>query len=153
MISDLQRDAAAVGQLHARILDAWNRQDASAYAESCTDDAIVIGFDGSEMHGRQEIADQLGAIFADHQVASYVGVVRSVRSLGKDVALLHAVVGMVAPGQEDVMPDRNAVQLLLATHTDGEWRAQALQNTPARYDARPEAARALTDELQAQADG
>jgi uncharacterized protein (TIGR02246 family) len=142
-------DTAAVEELHARILDAWNGQDAAAYAESCTEDAIVVGFDGSEMHGREEIAGQLGAIFADHQVASYVRIVRGVRRLGEDVALVHAVVGMLPPGDREVMPDRNAVQLLLAVRTRDGWRAQSLQNTPARYDNRPEAAQALTDELQA----
>ena len=149
MTTDIQTDAAAVEDLHGRILGAWNSQDAAAYAEQCTDAAVVIGFDGSEMHGRQEIADQLGAIFADHQVASYVRIVRGVRKVGDGVALLHALVGMVPPGGDDVMPDRNAVQLLLAVRTTDGWRAQALQNTPARYDGRAEAAQALTEELQA----
>jgi hypothetical protein len=30
--------------------------DAVGYAEQFTDNAIVVGFDGSEMHGRGEIA-------------------------------------------------------------------------------------------------
>ena len=142
-------DAEGVEQLHAAILEAWNRQDAEAYARWFTDDAIVVGFDGSEMHGRGEIADQLGAIFADHQVASYVRIVRSVRQIGADTALLHAVAGMVAPGGGDLMPDRHAVQLLTAVRETGEWRASSFQNTPARLDGRPEAVEALTEELRA----
>jgi uncharacterized protein (TIGR02246 family) len=109
----------------------------------------VIGFDGSEMHGSGAIAEQLGAIFADHQVASYVRIVRSVEAIGDDLALLHAVVGMVAPDGDDVMPDRNAAQLLLAARRDDGWQALAFQNTPARYDGRPELAEALTEELRA----
>jgi uncharacterized protein (TIGR02246 family) len=65
-------------RLHGAILDAWNRQDADGYARYFGDDAIVVGFDGSEMQGRREIAEQLAAIFADHQVARYVRIVRSV---------------------------------------------------------------------------
>jgi uncharacterized protein (TIGR02246 family) len=142
-------DLDQVEELHARILAAWNRQDADTYAKQFTEAAIVVGFDGSEMHGQSEIRQQLDAIFADHEVAIYVRIVRSVRELGDGVALLHAVVGMVPPGGNDVMPDRNAVQLLLARLTGDGWRAVAFQNTPARLDGRPEALQALTDELRA----
>jgi uncharacterized protein (TIGR02246 family) len=147
MTTHAESITGAVERLHAEILDAWNRRDAAAYAKQFADDALVVGFDGSEMHGREEIAAQLEAIFADHQVASYVRLVRSVREIADGVALLHAVVGMLPPGGDDVMPDRNAVQLLLALRGADGWRAQAFQNTPARYDGRPEVAEALTDEL------
>jgi len=146
----VKSDAAAIEQLHGEILDAWNRQDGDAYAQCFTETAIVAGFDGSEMQGRDEIARQLRSIFADHQVATYVRIVRGVRSIGEDAALLHAVVGMVPPGGADVMPDRNAVQLLLVLRAaDGAWRAQAFQNTAARFDGRPERAQALRQELRA----
>jgi uncharacterized protein (TIGR02246 family) len=142
----------AVEALHGRMLAAWNRGDAARYAEQFTDNAIVVGFDGSEMHGRGEIAAQLGSIFADHQVASYVRIVRSVRAIGDGVALLHAIVGMLPPGGDDVIADRNAVQLLLAVRDGSGWRAAAFQNTPARLDGRPEAVETMTDELRAARD-
>ena len=139
--------AAGLEGLHREILDAWNQRDADGYARCFTEDALVIGFDGSEMHGRAEVAQQLGAIFADHEVASYVRVVRGVRELADDVAVLHAVVGMIPPGGGDVMADRHAVQVLLAVHEQGTWRAACLQNTPAQLHGRPEAVAALTEEL------
>jgi uncharacterized protein (TIGR02246 family) len=142
----------AVEALHGRILAAWNRADAAGYAEQFTDNAIVVGFDGSEMHGRGEIADQLEAVFADHQVASYVRIVRSVRAIGDGVALLHAIVGMVPPSGDDVKAERNAVQLLFAVRDDSGWRVAAFQNTPARLDGRPEAVEAMTEELRAARD-
>lgn len=145
-------DRKEVEELHGAILDAWNRQDADAYATPFADDAIVVGFDGSEMHGRDDISEQLAAIFADHQVASYVRIVRRVREIGDRAALLHAVVGMVPRGGGDLIPDRNAVQLLLAVRTKEDWRAVAFQNTPARLGERPEALEALTDELRAARD-
>jgi uncharacterized protein (TIGR02246 family) len=141
--------AEGVERLHGAILDAWNRQDAKAYADCFRDDAIVVGFDGSEMRGRADIAEQLAATFADHDVARYVRIVRGVHRLGAEAALLHAVVGMVPPGGRDVMPDRHAVQLLVAVWETGAWRAGSLQNTPAQLHGRPEAVEALTDELRA----
>lgn len=141
--------AADLEELHGAILDAWNRHDSQAYADCFTDDALVIGFDGSEMHGRAAIANQLGTIFADHEVATYVRVVRGVRRLTERTALLHALVGMVAPGADDIMPERHAVQLLVGRRDSDRWRAVSFQNTPARLHGRPEAVDALTEELRA----
>jgi uncharacterized protein (TIGR02246 family) len=143
------READGLADLHGELLDAWNRQDAQAYADCFIDDALVIGFDGSEMHGRSAIAEQLVSIFADHQVATYVRVVRSTRQLDGRVALLHAVVGMVPPDGDDVMPNRHAVQLLVGTRDGDRWRAVSFQNTPAQLDGQAGAVDALTAELRA----
>ena len=51
--------AGDLEELHGAILEAWNRQDEQAYAGCFTDDAVVIGFDGSEMHGSADIAEQV----------------------------------------------------------------------------------------------
>ena len=71
----------AVEALHGAILDAWDHSDAVKYANHFADDGLVVGFDGSEMHGRSAIAEQLTAIFADHDVARYIRHLRSVRLL------------------------------------------------------------------------
>jgi hypothetical protein len=60
-------------------------------------------------------------------------------------------VGMIPPGGEDVMPDRHAIQLLVAMREHDGWRARSLQNTPAELHGRPEALEALTKELRAAA--
>jgi hypothetical protein len=49
------------------------------------------------MFGRDEVASQVGAVFADHRTATYVVKVRSITPLGSEAALLHAVAGMVPP--------------------------------------------------------
>ena len=142
-------DEAAVSALYRQLLDAWNRQSAREYAVLFTDDANVVGFDGSQMNGRAEIESTLAAIFADHRTASYIGIVCSVRLLSPEVALLCAVVGMIPPDGADINPERNAVQSLVAQRHDGQWRIALFHNTPAKFDGRPEAADALTDELRA----
>jgi uncharacterized protein (TIGR02246 family) len=112
-----------------------------------TEDADIIGFDGSEYLSRAEAASSLAAIFADHTPARYVAKVRSVRLLGPEVGVLRAVVGMVPPGESDLKPERNAHQSLVARRLDGAWRLAIFQNTPARFDGRPDLAAALTEEL------
>lgn len=138
---------AAIAALYRQLLDSWNRRDASAFAALFDDEGQSIGFDGSPMSGRDEIATVLGQIFADHITATYVSKIRSIRLLAPGVALLGAVVGMVPPGQADINPAVNAMQTMVAVNRAGKWRIALLQNTPAQFHGRPEMADALTREL------
>lgn len=103
-----------VSALYHALLDAWNRHDAVGYAALFADDGYVVGFDGSEMKGRHEIEQSLGAIFADHETGRYVGKIRTERIVAGDVALLGAVAGLVSAGKSDLNPQLNAIQTLVA---------------------------------------
>jgi len=144
---DTVPDKEQVAQLYQQMLERWNQRDALGIGALYTKDANMIGFDGSQMNGSAEIATVIGDIFADHQTATYVGKVREVRLLDADVAVLHAVVGMVPPGGSDINPAVNAIQSLVATRQAGEWRIALFQNTPAQFHGRPELSAALTEEL------
>ena len=133
--------------LYRQLLDAWNKRSAGAFAALFTNDSNVVGFDGSQMTGPEEIASTLQQIFANHPTAAYVAKVRNVRFLAPDVAVLRAVAGMVPPGQSDLNPAVNAVQTLVAAKHDGKWRVVLFQNTPAQFHGRPELVQQLTEEL------
>jgi len=137
-----------VTELYRRLIAGWNAHDAAAMAEPLAADALVIGYDGSQMLGRQEFETELSRIFADHRTATYVVKVRSVRRLGAGAALLHAVAGMVPPGGDAIMPDRNAVQTVIAAQDGGAWRIALFQTTPAQFHGRPDLSQALTSELE-----
>jgi uncharacterized protein (TIGR02246 family) len=135
-------------QLYQQLLESWNRRDAEAFASVFETQAHVVGFDGSPMNGRAEIESTTRQIFSDHITAAYIGKVRGVRFLVPEVAVLRAVVGMVPPGQSDINPAVNAIQMLVAVRQpDGQWRIALFQNTPAQFHGRPEASEALTEEL------
>jgi uncharacterized protein (TIGR02246 family) len=140
-------DEGAVRALYHGILAGWNTCDATKFATLFTDDAEVIGFDGSQMTGRGEIEATLKGIFADHETGAYVGVIRSVRLLMPEVALLRAVSGVVPAGQSDLNPALNAQQALIAIKHDGAWRITLYQNTPAQFHGRPDLAQRLIEEL------
>ena len=112
--------------LYDALIDAWNRRNADQYAELFESDGFIVGFDGSEVSGREEIRKHLAAIFRDHPTASYLTKVREVRDLG-EVSVLRAIAGMIPPGGGDLMPDRNAVQTLVARE-----KIVLFQNTPAQ---------------------
>lgn len=138
---------SAISGLYRQLLDAWNRRDAAAYAALFQENGNIVGFDGSQHEGRSGIEADIGHIFADHQTAAYVAKIRDVRLLGPNVGLLRAVAGMVPPGQTDLNPAVNAVQILVAARHDGQWRIAHFQNTPAQFHGRPHLSEALTEEL------
>jgi uncharacterized protein (TIGR02246 family) len=145
--ADDPSDEAAVGALYRKLLDRWNERDADGMAGLFIAEGSTVGFDGSQLNGRAEIANEMSRIFASHPTGSYISKVRDIRLLSADVALLRAVVGMVPPGQTDINPAVNAVQALVAARTDGGWRIAFFQNTPAQFHGRPEMAQQLTEEL------
>lgn len=138
---------AEIRELYGRLLNAWNQADAEAFAAPFAEDGEVIGFDGSQIEGRATIAEEMSRIFADHETGAYVGKIRRVRAIGPEAAALRAVAGMVPAGRSDLEPKLNAAQSLLAERRAGEWQVVLYQNTPARFDGRPELAEGLTEEL------
>ena len=138
----------AVRRLYAQLIDGWNAADAEAMAEAMAPDGLMVGFDGSQMTGRDQVASELGRIFADHRTARFVTKIRSITPLGPDAAILHAVAGMVPPGGSEIMPDRNTIQTVVSARVGDGWRVALFQNTPARFDGRPELVQDLTAELQ-----
>lgn len=140
-------DEDQIRALYRGMIDGWNAHDSAAMAAPFADDANIIGFDGSQMHGRADIESTVGKIFADHVTAPYYPIVREVRFLNADTAILRAVVGMVPPGQTNINPATNAIQSLVAAKVDGEWKIALFQNTPAQFHGRPDLAEQLTQEL------
>ena len=145
--SELTRDAVVT--LYTRLLEGWNARDAGAFAAQFASSGSAVGFDGSQLDGRDAIRSELAHIFADQTPATYVAKVREVRALGPGAMLLRGVAGMVPPGQSALMAERNAVQSLVAVLEDGEPRIAMFQNTPARFDGRLQLTEQLTTELTA----
>ena len=145
VLSELTRDS--VVSLYTRLLEGWNARDAAAFAAQFASTGSTVGFDGSQMDGRESIRSELARIFADHATAAYVAKVREVRPLAPGAVLLRGVAGMVPPGKADLMAERNAVQSLVAVLEDGQPRIALYQNTPARFDGRPQLGEQLTAEL------
>jgi hypothetical protein len=54
---------------------------------------------------------------------------------------------MVPSGASDLDPALNAVQTLVASRRDDQWRIELFQNTPASFHGRPADSERLTREL------
>ena len=141
-------DEQAIRALYQNLLEKWNTRDPAGFAALFTEDCHLVGFDGSMMNGKAEIATSLSQIFADHQTAAYIGKVREVQFLASNVALLRAVAGMVSPGQTDINPAVNTIQTLITVRDPASWAIVLYQNTPAQFHGRPDLTEQLTEELQ-----
>ena len=142
----------AIVSLYTKLLAAWNAQDAAAMAALFADDGAQVGFDGSEAQGARTIHQHLAPIFRDHPTKRFVHLVREVRPLADDVALLRAVAGMVPRDSLELDESKNAIQSLVMRKGSDGWRIALFQNTPAKFDGRPEAVTAMSNELRAAAE-
>jgi len=142
-------DETAICALYQQMMEGWNATCGYAFASPFEENGDLVGFDGTYIKGRQEIA-----LFHQHLFDMFlkgsrlVGKVRSVRFLTSDVAVMHAIGGTVMAGQTDLDPERNSVQTLVAVKRNGKWSLAAFQNTRATYINRPDESQKLTEELQ-----
>lgn len=143
-------DEKEVRSLYQLLIEAWNQRKAGDFAEMIEIDGNLVGFDGNQINGRSEVGRTLKQIFAEHQTATYVYIIKEVRFLTPITALLRAIAGMLPPGQTDLDPAFNTVQSLVAVKHSAGWRIALFQNTPAQFHGRPDLAQAMTDELRQQ---
>ena len=133
--------------VYRQLLEAWNRRDADDFAATFTEDGSCVGFDGSMMNGRAEIASTLRGIFEHHPDGQLCGQgSRGARHRARGCGL-RAIVGMVPPGKSELKPDVNAIQGLVIVEKGPDMKIALLQNTPAAFHGRPELAQQLTSEL------
>jgi uncharacterized protein (TIGR02246 family) len=145
-------DAAAdreTRDLYRQLLDTWNKRNARDFALLFAPNGNIVGFDGTQVFGQLDVGAHLSEVFSHHQTARYVSIVREVRSLTEGATILSAVAGMVPPGKDDINPELNSVQTMVAVRRSGALRIALFQNTPAALHGRPDDAKKLTEELRA----
>jgi uncharacterized protein (TIGR02246 family) len=149
-LSSATDDKAAIRSLYQQLMDGWNAASGYAFAAPFEEDGDLVGFDGTHIKGRQEIASFHQHLFDMFLKGSrLIGKVRSMRFLTSNVAVMHAVGGTVMAEQSDLEPERNSVQTLVAVKRNGKWSLAAFQNTRATYMGRLEESQKLTEELRA----
>jgi uncharacterized protein (TIGR02246 family) len=136
-----------IRELYGRLLEAWDKRNARDFALLFAPDGSIVGFDGTQVFGQAEVGAHLSEIFSHHQTARYISIVREVRALADGATILSAVAGMVPPDKDDINPEVNAVQTLVAVKTGAAWKVALFQNTPAALHGKQDAAKKLTEDL------
>jgi uncharacterized protein (TIGR02246 family) len=134
-------------ELYQQLINAWNKRNARDYALAFASSGSLVGFDGSQVNGQMEIGAHVSEVFSHHQTATYVTIVREVRPIAGDVTVLRGNVGMIPPGNDDINPELNAIQCMVAVRKSGKWEVALFQNTPAAFHEKPELTKKLTEEL------
>src|SRR5919199_189231 len=141
-------DEAAIRALYQQMIDGWNAGNGDDFAAPYSDDSDFVGFDGTYMKGRLEIASFHQMLFDKFLRGSrLIGKIRSIRFVTDNVAIMIAVGGTVMAGQSDIEPERNSIHTIVAIKLDSNWCFTAFQNSRVQYIGRPEESQALTEEL------
>ena len=131
-----------------RLIVAWNARSGPGMATLFAADGSMIGFDGTTVHTAAEIELSLMSIFNAFATPPFVAKVKQVRQLTPDVAVLHAIAGMVPAGEKQTSEALNTIQTMVAQrYHDGLWRIALFQNTPAAFHGHPELRARMSEEL------
>jgi uncharacterized protein (TIGR02246 family) len=126
-------DERAIRALQRRVLDAWAAGDGEAFAAPFRDDTLFIGFDGSVMRGREQIAAIHQEVFDRWMKGTRLVEERTeVRFLARDVAIVHTWGGTVMRGKSQPTPERDSIQTLVAVRDADAWSFVSFQNTRIR---------------------
>jgi uncharacterized protein (TIGR02246 family) len=142
---------AAILSLYNRLIQFWNDCNCDDFANLFAVNGSLIGFDGSQANGREDIREHLSSIFCDHGPARFITMIQETRILSNDTVLLRAVAGMMMPGTSTIIPHFNSIQSLIATREHGEFKISLFQNTPAAFNHHPELVAQLTTALEKRA--
>jgi uncharacterized protein (TIGR02246 family) len=124
------------------MIDGWNAGNGDAFAAPYTYDSDFIGFDGTYLKGRQQIASFHQMLFDKFFIGTrLIGKIRNIRFVTENVAIMIAVGGTVMAGQSDIEPERNSIHTIVAAKYDNYWYFTAFQNSRAQYIGRPEESR------------
>lgn len=139
-----------IESVYFQLIQAWNKRNAKNMAKLFTENGELIGFDGSQAIGSEQIFSHLEPIFQDHPTPPFITKVKNIHFLSSDIVLLRAIAGMIQMGQTDFTPELHTHHTLVAVKTVGDWKIQLFQNTPAQYHGRPEMVEQMTAELREQ---
>lgn len=141
----------ALQALYRKKIEGWNEADGQKFAEPYLEDADFIGFDGTHLSGRSEIAEFHQMLFDKFLKGSLlIGKIKSIRFPIPNVAIIVAISGTIEVNQTGINPERNSIHTIVAiNHKDSkQWYFTAFQNTRATYMGRPEKTAQLTQEIE-----
>lgn len=124
-------DHSAVFAVPERIIKAWANNDADMFAETFTEDGSLI-LPGVHLTSREEIRAYMTAAYAGPFRGTRVfGEPIGVKYLGDTAAIVVTRGGVLAPGDEEVAPERAIRATWVLSKQDKEWLITSYQNTPA----------------------
>ncbi|HUZ25816.1 MAG TPA: SgcJ/EcaC family oxidoreductase [Streptosporangiaceae bacterium] len=124
-------DAQAVQNVPGRIVAAWAKNDAEAFAAVFTEDGTLILPGDVFLKSREEIRSFMAEAFAGpYKGTNVTGKPLAVKPLADGVALVITQGGVLAAGQAEVSAEQAIRASWLLARQGSEWLITAYQNTP-----------------------
>ncbi len=132
----IKTDEEQIREVVDQVRLAWNRGDGNGYAAPFLDDADYVVWNGITVKGRAAIAEGHQRIFDTmYRGTTNHLAVRSVRFLGRDVAVVHCTAHLTqADGSQQ---SHGTLPLFVMTKLAGGWKVAAFQNTPIIQESQP----------------
>jgi uncharacterized protein (TIGR02246 family) len=122
-------DETTVRDLHALMIEAWNRGSAADFARAFADQADFVAFEGTHLKGRAAIEEFHRKLFdTELRGTRLEGGVNFVRFLGPAIAVMHSWVTTTLAGQTNASSSRDSMQLFVAVKRGEEWQFEAMLN-------------------------
>ena len=123
-------DETKIKEMHAGMIESWNRGSGAGFAAPFSPTADFIAFEGSQLKGRAQIAQFHQMLFDTSLKGTRLeGGVHFLRFLSSDVVVLHTWATTALPGQTSASSSRDSMQLFVCTKHDGYWQFDAMQNS------------------------
>ncbi|GLU48710.1 SgcJ/EcaC family oxidoreductase [Nocardiopsis ansamitocini] len=124
-------EMAALKSVPARIVEAWEKNDADLFAAVFTEDASLILPGDVYLVGREQIRSFMANAYAGpFKGTRVVGDPLLVKRLDDNAALLVTQGGILAPGDEQVTPERAIRASWVLVKSGAGWLITGYQNTP-----------------------
>lgn len=124
-------DVAAVAGVAQRVVAAWAKQDADAFAAVFTENGSMVLPGDVYKKDRDEIRAFMGAAFqGPYKGTQVTGLPLGVRFITPDVAVMVTQGGVLQPGEKDVAAERLIRATWVAVREGDGWQLAAYHNSP-----------------------
>lgn len=128
----LLMEETAIRQVFARMADAWNAGDATAFAQCVTEDCDYVTFAGQHIKGRQaneQIHRHLFDTWIMKGSVLHVGTEPvTITFLNDTIALVHSTGVIQLRFQKKPSKNRLSIQTNVLLKIGGEWKVRAFHN-------------------------
>ncbi|MCB5165645.1 SgcJ/EcaC family oxidoreductase [Streptomyces bambusae] len=123
-------DKAAIAAIPQRIVAAWEKYDADAFAEVFTPEGTLI-LPGVFEQGREAIRAFVAAAWdGPFKGTRVTGAPVSIRFAGPEAGIVITQGGILNPGADELTPERSVNASWVVVKREGQWYLGAYQNTP-----------------------
>ena len=111
----MEQSVEAMNAIPARMIEAWNRGDATGFFADFAEDAVLAEVEGTIFRSRAEMIAAQQTMFGTVLKGSRLvrGEVPFARIVSPGVGVVHSRVGILMPGEEEPSPTRFSMQLFV----------------------------------------